>query len=207
MRASANVMVGLLLLGVLAGCQKTPKVSPQEQAIAAQTAQQMNIEPAAVAQSRYRKYRWMTDEEMVQRRLGYDPTMSGGTRFEVEQAIDDDLADKGFQKAEPADFIVAFNDVYIDRSRSAPGGAFMGTEVEATGGVGGSQMEAYDDMEVYRTPEEGFTIMFFDASTRRLLWRGTGREHFASMSGTQSDDAIETAIYHALDDMPVPLAP
>lgn len=199
------LIVGLLVL--VAGCQKTEKVSPQEEAAVGQTVRQMQAEPDAVAHSRYRTYRWMTDEEMVDRRLGYDPTMSSGTRWAVEQAIDDDLADKGFQKDEPADFVVAFNDVYIDRSRSAPGDAFLGTEIEATGGVGGSQMEAYNDMEVYRTPEEAFTILFFDAKTRKLLWRGTGREHFASMSGTQSDAAIDAAVYQALDPMPVPLAP
>jgi hypothetical protein len=207
MRSTQSVIVGLLLLAALAGCQKPQKISAQEMAVVDQTSSGMSASAATVAQSRYRIYRWMSDEEMVASRLGYDPSMSGGTRFEVEQAIDDDLADKGYRKDEPADFVVAFSDVYIDRNRSAPGGAFLGPAMEATGGVGGSTMEAYDDMEVYRTPEEAFTIMFFDAQTRRLLWRGTGREHFASMAGTQTDPAIDDAIYRALAPMPVPLAP
>jgi hypothetical protein len=96
---------------------------------------------------------------------------------------------------------------YIDGNRSAPGWAFEGPAIEATGGVGRSQIEAYDDMEIYRTPEEAFSILFLDARTRRLLWRGTGREHLRGESGQQSDEAIETAVYHALDDMAVPLAP
>jgi hypothetical protein len=204
MRASV-VVCGLLLCAV-AGCQKPAKVTQQEAAIAEQTTEQMSAS-AAVAGSRYRSYRWMTDEEMVRYRLGWDPTMSAGTRDAVEQAVDDDLADKGFRRGEPADFVVAFSDVYIDRNRSAPGWTFEGPAIEATGGVGGSAVEAYDDMEVYRTPEEAFSIVFLDARTRRLLWRGTGREHFAYESGRQSDAAIETAVYHALDDMPVPLAP
>ena len=203
----ASVVVCGLLLGLVAGCQKPAKVTQQEAAIVEQTTEQMSASAAAVAGSRYRSYRWMTDEEMVRYRLGWDPTMSAGTRDAVEQAVDDDLADKGFRRGEPADFVVAFSDVYIDRNRSAPGSAFEGPGIEATEGVSGSQMEAYNDMEIYRTPEELFTIVFLDTRTRRLLWRGRGREHFASMAGTQGDEAIETAVYHALDDMPVPLAP
>jgi hypothetical protein len=207
MRALRPVVACGLVLGMVAGCQKPAKVTQQEAAIAEQATEQTSASAAAVAESRYRSYRWMTDEEMVRYRLGYDPTMSFGTRDAVEQAVDDDLADKGFRRSEPADFVVAFSDVYIDRNRSAPGWAFEGPAIEATGGVGGSQVEAYDDMEIYRTPEEAFTIVFLDARTRRLLWRGTGREHFGSESGEQSDAAIEAAVYHALADMPLPLAP
>ena len=130
---------------------KPAKVTQQEAAIAAETTEQVNASAAAVARSRYRTYRWMTDEEMVRYRLGYDPTMDAGTRYAVEQAVDDDLADKGFRHGEPADFVVAFSDVYIDRNRSAPGSAFEGPGIEATEGVSGSQMEAYNDMEIYRT--------------------------------------------------------
>ncbi len=204
MRAAKLLAVAVLLFGAVA-CQKSQKVSPQEMVIVNQTTAQMNAEDAAVAHSRYSTYRWMTAEEMVNSRLGYDPTMSEDTRYTIEQAVDDDLADKGFQKGQPADFVVAFSDIYIDRSRSSPGDPFLGTELEATGGTGQSTIEAYNDMEVYRTPEEGFRIMFFDAKTHRLLWRGWGREHFASMDAKQNDEAIETAVYHALDPMPVPL--
>jgi hypothetical protein len=207
MRTRKACVAGILVLATLTGCQKPAKITQQEAAIAEETTEQMNASAAAVPQSRYSRYRWLTDEEMVHYRLGYDPSMSAGTRYAVEQAVDDNLADKGFRQGEPVDFVVAFSDVYIDRSRSAPGGAFEGPAIEATEGVSGSQMQAYDDMEVYRTPEEGFTIIFLDAQTRRLLWRGAGREHFASMAGTQSDEAIEAAVYHALDTMPVPLAP
>jgi hypothetical protein len=207
MCALRPVVACILLLGIVPGCQKPTKLTQQEAVIAEQTTEQMGASAAAVAASRYRTYRWMTDEEMVRYRLGYDPTMDAGTRYAVEQAVDDDLADKGFQRGEPADFVVAFSDVYIDRNRSAPGWAFEGPGMEATEGVSGSQMQAYDDMEIYRTPEEAFTIVFLDARTRRLLWRGKGREHFGSESGQQSDAAIEAAVYKALDDMPVPLAP
>ena len=206
-RALNPCVACVLLLLIVAGCQKPAKLTQQEAAVAAETTEQMSASAAAVAQSRYRRYRWLTDEEMVHYRLGYDPSMSAGTRYAVEQTVDDNLADKLFHRGEPADFFVALSDFYIDRNRSAPGGAFEGPAMEVTEGVSGSQMQAYDDMEVYRTPEEAFTIIFLDAQTRRLLWRGRGREHFASMAGTQGDEAIETAVYHALDDMPVPLAP
>lgn len=204
MRAGKLLAVAVLLVGV-AACQKSHKVSPQEMAIVDQTTAQMNEADAAVAHSRYHTYRWMTDEEMADSRFGYDPTMSENTRYAIEQAVDDDLAERGFQKGQPADFVVAFSDVYIDRNRSSPGDPFLGSELEATGGTGQSTMEAYSDMEIYRTPEEGFRIMFFDAKTHRMLWRGSGREHFASMAETQNNEAIEVAVYHALDPMPVPL--
>ena len=67
-----------------------------------------------------------------------------------------------------------------------PGDAAMGME-----GVAASQGLAWQDMQLYRTPEEGFTILFFDAKTGLPLWRGRGREHFASMDSTQSQPAIE----------------
>ena len=167
MYALKPLLACVLLLMIVAGCQKPPEVTQQEAAIAAESTEQTSASAAAVARSRYRTYRWMTDEEMVRYRLGYDPTMDAGTRYAVEQAVDDDLADKGFQRGEPADFVVAFSDVYIDRNRSAPGGAFEGPGIEATEGVSGSQMQAYDDMEIYRTPEEAFTIVFLDANDKR----------------------------------------
>ena len=207
MPALKPLVAGALLLGMVAGCQKPAKVTQQDSALAQATTKEMNASAAAVARSRYRTYRWMTDEEMVRYRLGYDPTMDAGTRYAVEQAVDDGLADKGFQPGEPADFIVAFSDVYIDRNRSDPGWPFEGQGIDPIEGVSGSQMEAYNDMEVYRTPEEAFTIVFLDARTRRLLWRGTGREHFRSVEGRQSDEAVISAVYRAVDAMPVPLAP
>ena len=165
MRALKPFLTGVLLLGIVAGCHEPAKVTQREAAIAAQTTEQMNTSAAAVARSRYRTYRWMTDEEMVRYRLGYDPSMDAGTRYAVEQAVNDDLADKGFQRGEPADFVVAFSDVYIDRNRSDPGWPFEARVSTPSKASAGSQMEAYNDMEVYRTPEEAFTIVFLDAQT------------------------------------------
>jgi hypothetical protein len=201
------IIVCLFALAIGAGCQKHEKITAQEAAIAVAATEQMNASAAAVAQSRYRTYRWMTSEEMVRSRLGYDPTMGAGTRYAVEQAVDDNLAQKGFEQGEPADLLVAFNDVYINRNVSTPDSDLGNAAIEASDGVSNSQLLAYRDMEIYRTPEEGFTISFFDAQTRRLIWRGVAREHFATMEGTQSDEAIETAVYRALENMPVPLAP
>lgn len=202
MRRTKVLAAAVLPLLAVAACQKSPKLSPQ---VVAQTEAQLEVPVAAVEQSPYRNYRWMTDQEMINSRIGFDPTMSPDTRYLVERAINDDLAQKGYVEGQPADFIVAFNDTYIDRNRSDPYNPFLGPTLEDTGGVGGSTMEAYSDMEVYRTPEEAYSILFFDAKTHRLLWRGHGREHFATMAETQSNEAIEVAIYHALDPMPVPL--
>lgn len=205
MRTPMLLVACAAMAGLAVGCDKPQKLTAEEAAIAQQTTQQMNASANAVASSRYRTYRWMTPEEMVASRLGYDPSMDPGTRYEVEQAIDDDLANKGFQSGAPADFVVAFSDAYLDRNRSAPMWAFEGPTIEATSGPAGSQVVGFDNGEMYRTPEETFTILFLDAQTRRLLWRGKGVEKLNGPK--QSDEAIETAVYRALDDMPVPLAP
>jgi Domain of unknown function (DUF4136) len=203
MRGAVPFVVGLVVLGLASGCSKPQKLTPQEAAIATQTTEQMNEEAAAVPESHYSTYRWMTDEEMVHYRLGYDPTMDPGTRFEVEQAVDNDLAQKGFRRGQPADFVIAFSDVYLDRNRSAPGFPFEGAAIGALEGVNESQIVAFDDMEIYRSPEETFTIVFLDTKTRRLLWRARGKEVLSG--GKQSDTKVETAVFRALDDMPVPL--
>src|SRR5512133_1888380 len=126
----ASVVVCGLLLGLVAGCQKPAKVTQQEAAIVEQTTEQMSASAAAVAGSRYRSYRWMTDEEMIRYRLGWDPTMSAGARDAVEQAVADDLADKGFLRTEPAASVAAFRAGSIDCNRSAPGWAFEGPAIE-----------------------------------------------------------------------------
>lgn len=203
MRYSGVLATGVVVLGLLGGCSKPQKLTPEEAALATQaTAQVMGSSSGAIEGSRYRVYRWMTSQEMVDRRLGYDPSMAESTRLEIEQAVDDDLADKGFREGDPADFLLAFSDTYLNRNRSAPGGAFEGPGVEVTEGVSGSQVVAYNDMEVYRSPEETFAIVFLDAQTGRLLYRAVGKE---ILSGAQSADKIEATIYRALDGMPVPL--
>ena len=207
MRTLKPCVACILLLAIPAGCQKPAKLTQQEAAVAAETTEQMNASAGAVAQSRYRRYRWLTDEEMVHYRLGYDPSMSAGTRYAVEQTVDDNLADKGFHRGEPADFVVAFSDIYIDRNRSAPGGAFEGPAMEVTESVSGSQMQAYDDMEVYRTPEEAVYHHLSRCADAPPAVARQGTRALRSMAGTQSDEAIETAVHHALNDMPVPLAP
>lgn len=195
------------VVGVIAGCQNEHPISAQEAATAAQTKQQMDAPTGAVvAASRYRSYRWLTAEEMVSHRLGYDPTMAASTRYAVEQAVDDDLAGKGFQRSTPADFLVGFNNAYRDRNRAAAGPAFLGGAIELNEGDGGEHVEAYSGMEVYKTPQETFSIVFLDAQTLRLLWRGAGTENFASESAKQSNERIEAAVYRALSDLPVPLA-
>jgi hypothetical protein len=89
----------------------------------------------------------------------------------------------GYQQGDPADFTVAFSDVYLDKEK------LLGNT-----GIG-----------IVKGPEEKFTIAFFDAKTGKLLWRGWGKE---KLSGEQPDNKrIALAVSHALEDMPVPLAP
>lgn len=205
MRWGNGVLAGFVAAALLAGCQKPEKLTQQDVAIANETTAGVYAENAAVIASPHRNYRWLTAEEMVQYRLGYDPTMSSSTRYEVEQAVNDDLAQKGYQQAQPADFLVAFSNAYINRNRSDPGPLGVegfGVSVGSAEGVTESQTVAYDDMESYRKPEETFRIVFLDAKTRRLLWRGTGKE---VLGNDQSADKIEGAVFRALDDMPEPL--
>lgn len=205
MRAVCGVLAGAVAVMVLAGCQKSPKLTQQDVAIANQTTADVYAEQAPVVTSAHRNYRWLTSEEMVQYRLGYDPTMASSTRYEVEQAVNDDLAQKGYQQGQPADFLVAFSDAYIDRNRSDPGPLGVegfGISVGSAEGVTESQSVAYDDMESFRKPEETFRIVFLDAKTRRVLWRGIGKDVIDS---TQTPEKIEGAVYRALDQMPDPL--
>lgn len=185
------------------GCESEPKISPQAAAVAEQTLQQMDQPSSAVTSSRYRTYRWLTTEEMVQARLGYDPTLSESTRSTVEDAVDDDLAQQGYQEGAPADFLVAFNDVYVDRNRMDPGGPFDGPAVEVSESPTGGGVWGYSGLELYRYPEETFTILFLDAQTHKLIWRGIGVDKLTGFE--QSPEHITAAVFHALDTMPQPL--
>ena len=178
-----SCVAAAFLFGILAGCGSPTKLTPQEAAIATEITNEMNAANTAVTGSRYRTYRWLTPEEMTAHRLGYDPTMDPATRYEIEQTIDDELAKKGYRKSDPADFTVAFTDIYLDKDRLA----------------------TFADIEIYRYPEEKFTVAFFDAQTLRLLWRGWGKEVLSG--GQQGEEQVILAIDHALVDMPVPLVP
>jgi hypothetical protein len=170
-----------ILLGLLAGCTPPEKLTAQDAAIATQTINEMNTTAALVAKSRYRVYRWLTAEEMTVHRLGYDPGLDSKTREEVTQAVEDELANMGYQEGDPADFTVAFSDVYLDQDR----------------------MLGNTGIEILKYPEEKFTVAFFDAQTGKILWHGRGKE---SLTGSQHDDKLVTlAVSHALEGMPVPL--
>jgi Domain of unknown function (DUF4136) len=174
-------LAAALLLG-LAGCSSSAKLTPQQAAAATQMTTEMNAAAAAVANSRYRTYRWLSPEEMETHRLGYDPTLDPGTRYEVEQTVDDELVKMGYRQGDPADFTVAFSDIYLDPEPMTPLG-----------------------IQIYRNPEERFTIAFFDARTGHVLWRGWGKEVLNGIR--QSGEELVLAVNHALEDMPVPLVP
>jgi hypothetical protein len=172
-----------ILLILQTGCSSPAKVTSQDAAIATQTINETSSTATAIGKSKYRTYRWLTPEEMTAHQLGYDPGLDLKTREQVTEAVDDELANMGYQQGDPADFTVAFSDVYLDKEK-------------ALGNTG---------IDIVKGPEEKFTIAFFDTQTGKLLWRGWGKE---KLSGGQADDKrIALAVSHALEDMPVPLAP
>lgn len=81
------------------------------------------------------------------------PGPDSATRGAVTQTVEDALANMGYQQSDPADFRLAFSDVYLDRNKPL----------------------ANTGIEIVKQPEEKFTIAFFDAQTGKLLWRGWGR--------------------------------
>lgn len=201
-----GILLVIVLGGILAACSKPPKVTPQEMAALQSTDQQINVSPGAVEHSPYHNYRWLTPQEMIRNRIGYDPSLSEATRWEIRQAVNDFLQQQGFQQQSPVDFVVAFTNSYRDRNREDPdaGFGFGGEDVGVSAGddVSRSGVTVVDDMELYRTPEERYLILFIDAHTGKLLWRAPGKDVFQSQ--TQPSD-IEAAIYRTLEPMPIPL--
>jgi hypothetical protein len=178
---STHCLAAAFLLGLLAGCSSPAKLTPQEAAAATEITNEMNTPSAAIGSSRYRTYRWLTPEEMTVHQLGYDLSMDPQTRQEVEEAVNDQLARFGYQQADPADFTVAFTDVYLDQN----------------------PMLGNTDIEIIKYPEEKFTVAFFDAQTGSMLWRGWGKE--VLRGDHQTDEQVVLAVSHALENMPVPL--
>ena len=222
MHRSMLVVASLVTAGLVAACEHpSPKLTQQEVAIANATTSTMEAPDPAVAQSRYRTYRWMSPEEMLRYKVPYDPTMADGTRYAIQQAVDTNLASKGFQKGQPADFVVALSDVYLDNSRQAAGFGVMGEEFTLTADSQGVQSGAYQDQEQVRPASERLTFLFLDARTHRVLWAGRGNdvlvgvqqvnpndtadEYLTPPGPQQSGANIDAAVYQALAIMPVPL--
>ena len=181
-KSSTLAIIAILPL-LQTGCSPSAKVTAQDAAIATKTMNETTSTATAIAKSHYRTYRWLTPEEMTAYQLGYDPGLDSATRQDITRAVEDELANMGYQQGDPADFTVAFSDVYLDKEK-------------ALGNTG---------IAIVKGPEEKFTVAFFDAHTGKLLWRGWGKE---KLSGDQPDDKrIALAVSHALADMPVPLAP
>jgi hypothetical protein len=181
-KSFALAIVAILPL-LQTACSPSAKVTAQDAAVATQTLNETTSTAAAIAKSHYRIYRWLTPEEMTAYQLGWDPGLDSTTRQEITRAVEDELANMGYQQGDPADFTVAFSDVYLDKEK------LLGNT-----GIG-----------IVKGPEEKFTVAFFDAQTGKLLWRGWGKE---KLSGDQPDNKrIALAVSHALADMPVPLAP
>lgn len=216
-------VVVLAMVGTVSACShSSPPVTAQEVAIANATTAAMETPDPAVAQSRYYTYGWMSPQEMLRLKVPYDPTMADGTRYLIQQAVDTNLAGKGFKLGQPADFVIALSDVYLDNNRQAAGFGVMGEEFTLTAdSTYGTQSSAYQDQEKMVPASERLTFLFLDARTHRVLWAGrgndvllgfgqvnpndTGAEYLGGASPRQSGTNIDTAVYQALDPMPVPL--
>lgn len=222
MHRSMLVVASLFTAGMLAACDHpSPKLTQQDVAIANATTAAMAAPDAAVAQSRYRTYRWMTPEEMLRYKVPYDPTMADGTRYTIQQAVDTNLTGKGFQQGQPADFVIALSDVYLDNNRQAAGFGVMGEEFTFSVDSQGEQSGAYQDQEQIRPAGDRLTFLFLDARTHRVLWAGRGNdvlvgvqqvnpndtadEYLTPPGPQQSGANIDAAVYQALATMPVPL--
>jgi len=191
------------MLALAGGCEKPQKLTPEQAAAAQQATAEANAMSSAAVGSRYQVYRWMTPAEMVKSRLGYDPSQNQGVRIEVQDAVNGLLQQYGYRQGSPADFVIAFTDSYLDRNRMDPGSIYGMDPNAPDPDLGSVQTEAYSDLEVYRYPEEQFGLLFFDARTRKLLWRGWGKEEL--YGDQQTDEEIDEAVLRALNDMPVPL--
>jgi hypothetical protein len=175
MRRSVRILALLLVVGAAAGCGGNPPiVTQQEVAIANATTETMEAPDPAVATSYYRVYGWMSPEEMERLKVPYDPTMDDGTRYAIQQAVDDNLTGKGFQQSQPADFVIALSDAYLDNSRQAPGFGVLGEEFTLTSDSAGVQSGAYMNQEEYAPSSERLTFVFVDARTHRVIWTGRG---------------------------------
>lgn len=222
MRRSLFVVACIAVAGVMAGCGgPSPIVTQQEVAIANATTAAMEVPDPAVASSYYRTYGWMTPEQMLRIKLPYDPTMTDGTRYAIQQAVDTNLAGKGFQLGEPVEFVIALSDVYLDNNRQAPGFGVLGEEFTLTGDSQGVQSGAYQDQEQYRPASDRLTFVFLDAKTYRVLWTGrgddvlqgleqsnprdTGDYYLGGTGNQQSGANIDAAVYQVLAPLPVPL--
>ncbi len=221
MRPNLVLIAALVASGSLAACTKTAPVTPQEVAIANATTTAMEVPDAAVAQSRYQTYQWMAPEEMLRLKIPFDPTMADGTRYTIQQAVDTNLAGKGFEQGPPADFVIALSDVYLDNNRQAAGFGVMGEEFTFSVDSQGEQSGAYQDQEQIRPAGDRLTFLFLDARTHRVLWAGRGNdvlvgvqqvnpndtadEYLTPPGPQQSGANIDAAVYQALATMPVPL--
>lgn len=175
MRGSLRIMALLMMVGVAAGCSDNPPiVTQQEVAIANATTAAMAAPDPAVATSYYRVFGWMSPEEMERLKVPYDPTMEDGTRYAIQQAVNDNLTGQGFQLGQPPNFVIALSDAYLDNSRQAPGFGVLGEEFTLTSDSAGVQSGAYMDQESYKPASERLTFIFADAKTHRVIWIGRG---------------------------------
>lgn len=210
------------IAGMASGCGPKPVVTQQEVNIANATTAAMEAPDPAVATSYYRVFGWMSPEEMLRLKVPYDPTMADGTRYAIQQAVNSTLSGQGFQLGQPADFVIALSDAYLDNNRQAAGFGVLGEEFTLTADSQGTQSGTYMDQEQYKPASERLTFLFVDAKTHRVIWTGRGDDILKGLDTSaprdtgdyylgpanapqQSGANIDAAVNQALASMPVPL--
>lgn len=187
-------VVALLAAGLVAGCGgPEPIVTQQEVNIANATTAAMEAPDAAVATSYYRVFGWMSPEEMMRLKVPYDPTMTDGTRYAIQQAVNNNLTGQGFQLGQPPEFVIALSDAYLDNSRQAAGFGVLGEEFTLTSDSEGVQSGSYMDQEEYKPASERLTFLFVDAKTHRVIWTGRGDD---ILKGLETSNPRDTGDYY-----------
>ena len=157
-----------VLVATVGGCATQPAVTTR-------------ADPAADF-STYERYAWADGGDAGARAAG--PVGATGRVVErrIRDAIDARLAEQGFTRGEPADFVVAFTvgtRTGIDAADRSP----MGTLAPPGYGLRpGGDRDAFDGVGVTDRPftEGTLAIDVFDAETGRLVWSGQGVKEVTS---------------------------
>jgi hypothetical protein len=135
--------------------------------------------------SRYHTYSWVYRAPPA----GMNPLL-----FErISQSIDRGLAARGFTKAQPGDFAVAFTVGARDKVQVddfGPYGAFY------PGVYRGAWARGYSNVEVRQYTEGTLAIDVFDTATKRPVWHGTASQDLPSNGPDQAtiDNAIDSVL-------------
>ena len=141
--------------------------------------------------SRYRTYSWVFTEV---------PQGMNPFAFQrVHDSIDRALAARGFTKADPGDFAVAFTlgarDKVVVSDYGSYGGYYPGWGFDGGWGWGGWHPQ-YRTVDVRNVTEGTLALDFYDATTKRPMWHANASKEITpgKVSQKEIDTAIDTVI-------------